>query len=101
LVVGQVIYIKVNGNAALASSDSDNTFNAVGFVTVGTTAGNTVTYITEGSATLTGLIPGSTYYLGTAGHVVSTAPVTGYVVQVGHATSATSLDIEIEQAIKL
>jgi len=51
------------------------------------------------------LTPGATYFLdpSTAGRITTTAPTTAgqYVVRVGRAVDATTLDIEIELPILL
>lgn len=79
---------------------------AVGFVLAAVTSGNNATVYFDGTITgLTGLTPGTKYYLSasTPGGEVTTAPTTsGNVVQeVGYALSATELTFEPQSSVKL
>ena len=111
---GQVLYIVTDGHGALARANAAVTAGAVGLVFADVGIGETACYITEGHITLAdwtavigavSLIPGSNYFLSTsaAGKITATAPTTlgEYVVRIGRATSATTLDVEIELPIRL
>jgi hypothetical protein len=116
MVVGNIVYI--NGvNAELAQADAQPTVRVAGFVVTGGADSSPVDIKTEGIVTLTtgewdavvgttsGLTPGSTLFLSeaVAGDGTETAPTAAgdFVVRVGHALSATELEIDIQQPIKL
>ena len=76
---------------------------AVGYVLTSVpNAANATVYFDESNTALTGLTPGSTYYLSpTAGIATTTAPTAaGQIVQeLGVATSATSIHVNIKEPI--
>lgn len=98
------IYDDGGGAVRVRKADNSNLRRAHGFVLTGVGIGGTVEvhFLTGTNTVLTGLVPGTTYYLGTAGGVSSTPPaLTGTLYQrVGVAVSATSLitlnDIAVE-----
>ena len=111
---GQPVYITGVGEVDLAKADSQSTTEIVGFVQVDCLSGETCRYLTEGMierldwTNITGaseLAPGATYFLDsvTAGRITATAPTTvgQFVVRVGRAINARTLDIEIELPILL
>lgn len=108
--IGRFVYPSGSGNFNLAQANAAATRNVIGAIRDTAIANNAVGNIqTDGVLTLTaaqwaavsgetnGLTPGAIYYLSatTAGAITSTAPSTAgqYVVQVGMALSATTLDI--------
>jgi hypothetical protein len=112
MAAGQVVYVESSGHVALAMSDAMPEAGAIGLLFANIGIGGTATYMTEESITLadwtviTGtvsLTPGALYWLSNsvAGGLSDVAPTTGYVVQIGRATSATTFDIEIEESIRL
>ena len=113
---GQVIYIKGTGNAAPALADDASTADAVGgaITNGGGIVSGTLFYKTYGYVTLddwtnaTGsadLTPVATYYLSATddGEITSTTPSTDgeFVVKIGTALNARTLNIEIGEGIAL
>jgi hypothetical protein len=98
LSAGDFVYITVGGGVMKADA---TTFakRAMGYVTSSVlNAGNATVYFDDSNTGLSGLTPGSTYYLSaTAGVATLTAPTTAgqYVQELGIATSATSLHVNI------
>jgi len=113
---GQVIYIKGTGHAATAQADAAATAFAVGVAVAagGGISTGTLYYRTQGFLTLTDwtnaagaadLTPGSIYYVSAATDGLITAtPPTGdgeFVVKVGTALNARTLNIEIGEGVAL
>ncbi len=114
ILVGQPVYIKATGHAALAIADAAIPAGAIGFAITAAEATFTVRYITEGKITLTdwtdiigvsALTPGKVYYLDatTAGRITAVAPsvLSQYVVRVGRAASFQTFDIEVDSSVYL
>jgi hypothetical protein len=117
LVIGTAVYVS-GGNATEAQADAQNTVRVAGLV-VDITAPDAgpVEVQADGILIATtgqwdavtgqtgGLTEGADYFLSeaTAGELTTTAPsVAGdFVLRVGHALSATELEIEVAQPIKL
>ena len=111
------VYVSGTSNAIMAQADSQNTVRVAGLAESTTNNGDPIEVISDGVFVATtgewdavtgdsgGLTPGSDYWLSaaTAGELTTTAPdATGNFVQrVGHALSATELEIEVGQPIKL
>ena len=111
-VAGQVVYIEATGHVALAMADAVPQAGAIGLLFANIGLGGTAMYLTEGSIALadwtaivgtTTLIPGALYFLSNSvpGGMSTIAPSTGYVVPVGRATSATTIDIEVQESVRL
>jgi len=113
ITIGQVVYISGNDTVDLAKANASATSKAVGLVADSSIANdssgniqmqgvisNTDWTTVVGSTTLTA---GATYYLdnATAGKMTTTAPTSGYVVEIGTALSGTDFNIEIKSPIKL
>ena len=100
LAAGDLVNIWSNGGVPTArKADASNGRQAVGFVIAGSTSPNNATVYLESSITgLTGLTPGSPYFLSgtTAGAITATAPTTaGFLCQmVGWAINTTTLSFE-------
>jgi hypothetical protein len=112
---GRPIYVKSNGHIELADADVMPEAGVAGLAIIDAASGDTAAYATDGFLTLsdwssatnpssTLLTPGTVYFL-VSGYVVGmltpTPPTSGYVVQIGRALSTTTLEIEIQQSIKL
>lgn len=111
---GNPLYLTVAGHVDLAKADADSTAQVVGLSQADYTVGQACNYLTEGRiertdwtiiAGTTDLSIGATYFLdpNTEGHITTTAPTTAgqFVVRVGRAVDARTLDIEIELPILL
>ena len=113
LLAGQVVYISAASTGKKAKADAAGTKEAFGLVKdASITSGQTGAIVTAGqlavadwtsalgSATLTA---GTIYYLSgtTAGLITATAPVAGYVVEVGIAISTTVMQLKINRPIQL
>lgn len=102
LVAGDFVYITAGGTAMKADA---TTFakRAMGYVlSAVSNAGTATVFFDESNSALSGLTPGTKYFLSaTAGLTTATAPTTaGQFVQVlGTATSATSLHVNIQEPI--
>jgi len=118
IVIGNVVYNKTDGDVDLARANAQGTVQVLGLVRDASIAAAAAGNIqTDGILTATtgewdavtggsgGLSPGVPYYVSaaTAGLITSTAPSSAgqYVVRIGLASSATSLDISVEPPIKL
>jgi len=93
----KLVYVLTDGQIGLASSIAEGT-EAIGYVKVGGIQGAQVTYQSGVSlwTGLTGLIPGASYYMGTAGNFIDAASADALVVgnvllAIGKALDATSL----------
>jgi len=97
LVAGVPVYVNAN---KFYLADNVTNHAVVGVVTIGALTGFLSTAVVSGSATLSGLSDGNTYFLGNK--VISTAvPSSGNVVRVGRAISGTTLLVSIEEPILL
>ena len=95
-----------SGTIKARKADASNGRRAIGFVLSSVTSPNNATVYLDGTITgLTGLTPGSAYYLSgsSAGAATATAPTTsGYISQeIGIALSATEINFEEQQPITL
>ncbi len=112
--VGNPLYLTGAGHVNLAKANAESTTQVVGLSQADYTVGQSCKYLTEGRiertdwtivAGTTDLSIGSTYFLdpSSAGHITTTAPTTAgkFVVRVGRAVDARTLDIEIELPILL
>jgi len=95
-----------SGTIKARKADASNGRRAIGFVLSSVTSPNNATVYLDGTITgLTGLTPGSAYYLSgsSAGAATATAPSTsGYISQeIGIALSATEINFEEQQPITL
>ncbi len=95
-----------SGTIKARKADASNGRRAHGFVLSSVTSPNNATVYLDGTITgLTGLTPGSAYYLSgsSAGAATATAPTTsGYISQeIGIALSATEINFEEQQPITL
>ena len=102
LAAGDFVYVLAGGTVMKADA---TTFakRAMGYVLASVlSAGNATVYFDEANSALTGLTPGSTYYLSaTPGVATLTAPTTSgqYVQELGVAISATSLHVNMKTPI--
>lgn len=102
-------FVNIYNNAGVLNvRNADNTTNgkpAHGFILASVANGSTATVYTLGAANtqLTGLTPGTDYWLGTAGGVTATAPsASGNIVQfLGRADSATSMVFANENTVQV
>lgn len=112
ITAGQPVYITGAGLLALAHADAEPRCNVVGVCIIGAVAGVSAVYTTDGSLSLADwtdlagmalLTPGQTYWLDntTAGLLRDSPPNTGYIVSVGVAMNATTLNIEISEITRL
>ena len=112
--VGNPLYLTGVGHVDLAQANAAGTTQVVGLAQADYTVGQACNYLTEGRierldwtiiAGTTDLSIGATYFLdpNMAGYITTTAPTTAgqYVVRVGRAVDARTLDIEIELPILL
>lgn len=97
LVAGDPVYIKSNGNFGKAAANADGTAIVIGVTPAGVSIAASATVVAEGIVGgLSGATPGVPYYLGATGALVTTAPATGRIIQVGVAASATQLWVDIK-----
>lgn len=112
MVAGTVIYVKSNGHIDRALADALPESSAMGLLYTDVSEGHTGYYITEGRITktdwtaITGtamLTPGAMYFVSptVAGGLTTNAPTAGYVVHAARATSSQTIDIEVEDPIRL
>jgi len=112
IVKGQPVYVASGGSINLANAATAGKQRVFGLVyDTSILSGASGSIITDGeleqsdwTAVIgsTFLVPQSVYYLDTIeGRLSNTPPVTGYVVEVGQALSATSFEITQRQPIKL
>lgn len=102
LAAGDMVYISNTGT--ILKADATTPAKAArGYVLAAVlNAAAATVYFDESNSSLSALTPGATYYLsGTAGGVTTAPPTTaGQIVQeVGFATSATSLHVNIQEPI--
>ncbi len=104
LPANSLVYIKANGNCALASAIAEGK-EAIGFVRTAVLLGADAAIYAEGNfiTGLSGLTPGASYFMTTTPGQIGAAPVaTGNVVQhVGTALSATALAFALFNPITL
>jgi hypothetical protein len=112
VAVGQPTYISGNNTVNLADASLSSTANVLGLVSVGASASNTATVLSEGSVNqadwtsvigTTNLTPGSVYYLsGTTGKMTTTKPTGGadVIIQLGTAVSVTKFNIEVQEVVE-
>lgn len=103
LSAGNMVYFNAAGSVFKADATALGKA-ARGYVLAGVTSGNPATvFFDDSNSVVTGLTPGITYYLGkTAGTVVSnvTTYVAGDIIQeIGFATSATNLRVNIQEPV--
>jgi len=107
IVQGQGIFVDTAGDIGLA--DSASSFLS-GMSVTDAIAGETVVYIRQGRVTLpdwtlitgtTFLAPGQDYFVASNGSLSLTAPASGYVIKIGQAQTASTIDIAIQGPIKL
>ena len=116
VTICQAVYSFGAGSVKKARSDAAGTSRAIALVASTTVAAAASGQCqTEGTLVATtaewdsvtgqtgGLTTGATYFLSnaTAGNLTSTAPTTGYVQEIGTATSTTDLAIKFTSPIKL
>lgn len=102
LVAGDMVYI--SGTGTILKADATTPAKAArGYVlTAVLSAAAATVFFDDSNSSLSALTPGATYYLSaTAGTVTTTPPTTtGQIVQeIGFATSATSLHVNIQESI--
>ena len=103
LVAGDFVYITAGGTVMKADA---TTFakRAMGYVIAAVAnVGTATVFFDESNSALSGLTPGTKYFLSaTAGAVTATAPVTAgqFVQGLGIATSATSLHVNLQEPIQ-
>jgi len=99
----QPIYLKTNGHCALAVANAPDKARVAGFATNTTAIGFTCEYRPDGIIEgLSGLIPGSIYYLSlTPGQITQTPPSTGYIAPIGQALTSSKLEIKFHPIIRL
>lgn len=103
LAAGDFVYVRPDGQIAKAIATSQATL-AMAFVLQSFGAGAVATaYLDTKNTSLTGLTPGSTYFLSdtTAGQVTTTPVTTAgrYLQNLGRAVSASMLTVEIQPGI--
>jgi len=113
VAAGQPVYISDNSTINLANAGASSTSIVLGLVSVGATATNTATVLSEGIVTLSDwtsvigtatLTPGSIYYLSTTAGQMATTPPTGnsdVVVRLGIALTTNTIDIEVNNVLTL
>lgn len=113
VVAGQPVYISDGSTINLANADTPSTAIVLGLVSIGATATNTATVLSEGSINLsdwtaivgtTNLIPGSVYYLSTTDGQMTVTPPTSNsdaVVRLGIALTTNTIDIEVTNVLTL
>ena len=105
LTAGDLVNIwNDSGTRKVRRADCSNGRRAHGFVLSGFSSGATATvYLDDTLTGLTGLTPGSVYYLSTTGAATATAPSTaGQISQeIGVAVSTTAISFEPQQPITL
>ena len=112
ITIGQPVFSSAADNVDLADASAVGSAKPIGLVqtaSIAASASGSIQLdgvlssadwtVVIGAATLTS---GATYFLDvTAGQITETAPVTGYVTEIGIAISTTDLAIDIKAPIKL
>jgi len=113
ITIGIPVYISAADTVKKAKADAVGTSDVIGLVRTASIAASVTGDIQVGgvlsSADWTAVVggvtltSGSIYYLSqaTAGQLTTTAPSTGFIVQVGIATSTTELLLDVKQRVKL
>ncbi len=116
IAIGRAVYVSGAAAVNLANANASGTVRAIGLVADTSIANGAVGNIaTEGTVTATttqwdavtgqtgGLTSGARYFLSntTAGALTTTAPTSGYVVQVGIALSTTKIKLSIGPVVQL
>lgn len=103
LAAGDFVYVLAGGTVMKADATT-YAKRAMGYVIASVlNAGNATVYFDDANSALSGLTPGTTYFLSaTPGLATPTAPVTAgqFVQSLGVATSATSLHVNIKEPIQ-
>ena len=103
LVAGDFVYVLAIGTVMKADATT-YAKRAMGYVIAAVAnAGTATVYFDESNSALSGLIPGTKYFLSaTAGLTTATAPTTSgqFVQALGIATSPTSLHVNIQEPIQ-
>jgi hypothetical protein len=112
VAVGQPTFISGNNTVNLADASLSTTANVLGLVSVGASASNTATVLSEGSVDqadwtsvigTTNLTPGSIYYLSATTGKMSTTKPSGsadIIIQLGTAVSITKFNIEVQEVVE-
>lgn len=82
----------------------DNTNSTVAGVSLQAAAfGEPVLYVSGGKIVLNSwtLTPGSRYYVDSDGSLTATAPATNFLIPIGYAHTSTTLDINIQESIRM
>jgi hypothetical protein len=105
LALGNAVYLHTDGKVYKAANNSTRAIASVfGLVKEAKSTGETATIIIRGSLTgLSGLTASNEQFLGTAGALTTTAPSSSgsYVVAVGQAMTASSLDVHLATPVLL
>lgn len=105
LGAGNVVNVYYDGTASamrVRKADQSNSRPGDGFVLAAVASGATAVVYFDGiNNQLTGLAPGSDYWLGTAGAVTATPPSAGISQRLGKAVSATELPFFREDPVFL
>lgn len=102
LSAGNMVYFNATGQVLRADSTALGKAARGYVITAVANGSNATVFFDDTNTGLTGLTPGSTYYLDTAAGGVTLTPTitTGQIVQeIGFATSATSLRVNIQEPI--
>jgi len=99
----QAVYYTSSTEVEIADSSVELESRVAGIAITSASPGDALTIITEGVHTdsFWSWAPQEPVFLGPAGTLTQTAPVTGFRVLVGYAVDATSLDINIQESICL
>jgi ligand-binding sensor domain-containing protein len=101
ITAGQVVYIKSDGKIDLADKDAAIDFNDVlGVANNSATAGNPVTVVTSGLATVALGSVADTFWLGNSGGVVTTAPTSGTILKIGVQSSSTDITVKMDRPLR-
>ncbi len=85
-----------------ADKDDDSKIRVVGFATSSGNLGDQISVrVSAQQGGFSGLIPGSSVFLDTAGAVSQSNPTSGFSIRLGVALSATDILVEVSQPIKL
>ena len=113
IVAGMVVYLSAASSVKKAKADAAGTKEVIAFCKdASVTSGQTGAFVTSGQLSVAdwtaalgsaNLTAGAIYYLSgaTGGFITATAPVAGYVVEVGVAISTTVMQIRTNRPIQL
>jgi len=95
---GEVCYVDGSGEAELADKSAENSSYVEGVCIEDGLAGSDRYFVSHGVVEVAGwgLTPGDFYFLDTSGGITNSRPVTGYVVEIGRAYSATVMFVRIK-----